>query len=78
MQIQIPEFKEQLQHLQIGMGILDAIVKGIEQAGRELEMQNRLQERQRVKVKKTKKHMGYGTRTIMKSHYRIQVVAKLF
>jgi hypothetical protein len=54
MEARIPEFKGQIQSQEKGMGILDAVMKGIEQAGREMQKEQQLQH-QKAKGKR-KKH----------------------
>ena len=52
---EIPEFKSQIQSQQTGLNVFDTIAKGIEQAGRDMQME---QDRQQQKVNsksKTKK-----------------------
>ena len=55
MQVRIPEFNGLIKTAQSGLGILDAIVKGIEQAGREQERSNKHQQRQQGKGKGKKR-----------------------
>ncbi|KAA0940632.1 hypothetical protein FQ087_21845 [Sporosarcina sp. ANT_H38] len=55
MQVRIPEFNGLIKTALNGLGILDAIVKGIEQAGREQERSTRQQQLQRGKGKGKKR-----------------------
>ncbi|MGE8082152.1 MobQ family relaxase [Peribacillus loiseleuriae] len=52
MEAKIPEFKNQIQSQEKGLGLFDSIVRGIEQAGREMQMeQNRQQQKINSKSK---------------------------
>jgi len=59
MEARIPEFKGQIQFAQKGMDIFDAVVKGIEQAGREAEMSRKIQEQHRTRGKGKKRQNGW-------------------
>jgi hypothetical protein len=52
MQVRVPEFNGQIKIAQSGLSILDAVIQGIEQAGREQERKTRQQQQQRGKGKK--------------------------
>ncbi|WP_144481465.1 MobQ family relaxase [Cytobacillus oceanisediminis] len=55
-EVKIPEFKEKIQFEEGGLGLFDAVIRGIEQAGRELtkEQHNGKEEDQKGKKKKKK------------------------
>ncbi|PGT85061.1 hypothetical protein COD11_09460 [Bacillus sp. AFS040349] len=48
-EVKVPEFKEQIQFQEKGLGLLDAVIKGIEIAGKEM---NRQQKLKSMKVKR--------------------------
>lgn len=52
MEVRVPEYKGQIQSQEKGLGLLDAVMKGIEQAGREMTReQQRQQQQQRARAK---------------------------
>jgi hypothetical protein len=57
----VPEFKGQIQSQEKGLGLLDAIMKGIEQAGREMTReQQRQQQQQRARGKSRTRTRSQG------------------
>lgn len=55
----VPEYQRQIQAQEKGLGLLDAVIKGVEQAGREMtrERNNRKEQETRGKKKKKKKNI---------------------
>lgn len=59
MQVRIPEFNGLIKTAQSGLSILDAVVQGIEQAGRQQQKTTRQQQQQRGKGKGKKQENGW-------------------
>ncbi|MGE7880305.1 MobQ family relaxase [Peribacillus muralis] len=58
MEDRVPAFKEQIQAQEKGLGLLESIMKGIEQAGRDMQMDQQGENRQRQKPKRRKQQQG--------------------
>ncbi|XQY91687.1 hypothetical protein ACNRWW_19700 [Metabacillus sp. HB246100] len=60
MVIKLPDYQAQISSSEIGMGVFDAIIKGVEQASREMQQQRQAQHMQQGKRKTKSKQRSYG------------------
>lgn len=54
MEAQLPQVKKQIKAQKSGMGLLEGIINGVEQASRQMQMEEQRQELQRQKPKRRK------------------------
>ena len=69
LETRLPYIQSQIQPLQSGLGLLDAVLQGIEQAGRETQNQQRRNERMKNKEKSKGHSPGKSFKGKIKSRY---------